>query len=96
MTSFAHKNTNLFADWVTFPISFKIQRRNLKTKEFCEKGAYYLWRQLNVWLIFPTDGTKYKSALGSPDHHMGEQSSLTEAAVVSYQRETAGLVSLIQ
>lgn len=34
--------------------------------------------------FFPTDGTKYESALGSPDHHMGEQSSLTEAAVVSY------------
>lgn len=42
-------------------------------------------------LLFPTDGMQYKSALGSPDHHMGEQSSLTEAAVVSYQRETDGL-----
>lgn len=41
--------------------------------------------------FFPTDGTKYKSALGSADHHMGEQSSLTEAAVVSYQGETDGL-----
>lgn len=45
-------------------------------------------------LLFPTDGTKYKPALGSPDHHMGEQSSLTEAAVESYWRETAGLKSL--
>lgn len=42
-------------------------------------------------LLFPTDGAKYKSALGSPDHHMGGQSSLTEIAIVSYQRETDGL-----
>lgn len=45
-------------------------------------------------ITFPTDGTKYKLAPGPPDHHMGEQSSLTEAAVVSYQRETGEPESL--
>lgn len=68
--------------------------KNLPTKESCEKEAYYLWRQLSVQLPIPTDGKKYKSALGSPDHHMGEQSSLTEPAAVSYQQETARLKSL--